>query len=103
MSGLVDPEAILSRFPDWIAKIHPVTGHASLSTRLERLGSSRKPSGSDASPVFCGANDVSQPNDGSAEKSQLTKEMDRPDASPKNGIISLQVISLVEAERLFNW
>jgi hypothetical protein len=69
MHGLVDSQAILSRFPDWIAKIHPVTGHASLSTRLEQLGSSRKPSGSDASPVFCGRNDVSQLNVESAEDS----------------------------------
>ncbi|ORY25458.1 putative transcription factor [Naematelia encephala] len=79
--------SILDRYADWTDKIH-ATGRDVLSRRLDVLLSSGRGndvSDYDESSVFCGR-----------------IEMARPDAAPEHDVITLQIISATEAQRLFN-
>ncbi|WWC88152.1 uncharacterized protein L201_003057 [Kwoniella dendrophila CBS 6074] len=83
-----DSASILDRFSDWTTKIHGITGKDDLMKRIDSLLSSDKGGISlqeEEPSVFCGRTDMA-----------------RPDAAPEHDVISLQMISLSEAQRLFD-
>lgn len=82
-------KSIFHRYSDWTDKIQPEGGKEAIMRRLDSLLLSKKPiemsSDVDEPSVFCGRIDMA-----------------RPDASPEHDVISLQIISLAEAQHLFD-
>ncbi|WVQ97772.1 hypothetical protein IAU59_004886 [Kwoniella sp. CBS 9459] len=80
-------QSILERYEEWTRKVHPVQGGKIVSDRLNALLSPQRDESMfvvDEPAVFSGRVDMS-----------------RPDASPEHDVISLQMLSLPEANHLF--
>ncbi|OCF41834.1 transcription factor [Kwoniella heveanensis CBS 569] len=80
-------QAILERYEEWTRKVHPVQGAKVVSDRLNALLSPHRDGSMslvDEPAVFSGRVDMS-----------------RPDASPEHDVISLQMLTLPEANHLF--
>ncbi|WVW80435.1 hypothetical protein I302_102417 [Kwoniella bestiolae CBS 10118] len=83
-----DGASILDRYSEWTSKIHGITGRGDLAKRLDVLLSA------DREEIASGVEDPSSFSG--------RTDMARPDAAPEYDVISLQVISLPEAQRLFD-
>nr|XP_018264996.1 uncharacterized protein I303_03178 [Kwoniella dejecticola CBS 10117]OBR87154.1 hypothetical protein I303_03178 [Kwoniella dejecticola CBS 10117] len=83
-----DSESILDRYSEWTNKVHGMTGRGYLTKRIDKLlsGENPKPSTEREEPsVFSGRTDMA-----------------RPDAAPEHDVITLQMLPLSEAQRLFD-
>ncbi|WRT65953.1 uncharacterized protein IL334_002904 [Kwoniella shivajii] len=83
-----DSSSILDQFSDWTEKVHPMTGRQVLSQRLNQLLSPENKDDTfsvEEPSVFCGRPDMA-----------------RPDVAPEHDVISLQMVSLPEAQHLFD-
>ncbi|WWD05445.1 hypothetical protein V865_003522 [Kwoniella europaea PYCC6329] len=83
-----DSSSILDQFSVWTSKVHGITGRADIAKRIDDLLSANRQElsiGADEPSSFCGRTDMA-----------------RPDAAPEHDVISLQMISLPEAQRLFD-
>ncbi|WVO25131.1 uncharacterized protein IAS62_006520 [Cryptococcus decagattii] len=81
-------KSIFDRYSDWAGKIQPEGGKEAIMRRLDSLLSNKlieMSSVVNEPSVFCGRIDMA-----------------RPDASPEHDVISLQIISLAEAQHLFD-
>nr|KIR44715.1 transcription factor [Cryptococcus bacillisporus CA1280] len=81
-------KSIFDRYSDWADKIQPEGGKEAIMRRLDSLLSNKlieMSSVVNEPSVFCGRIDMA-----------------RPDASPEHDVISLQIISLTEAQHLFD-
>ncbi|WWC96674.1 hypothetical protein V866_003546 [Kwoniella sp. B9012] len=83
-----DSGSILDQFSVWTSKVHGITGRGDIARRIDDLLSANRQElslGADEPSSFCGRTDMA-----------------RPDAAPEHDVISLHMISLPEAQRLFD-
>nr|XP_019007650.1 uncharacterized protein I206_07665 [Kwoniella pini CBS 10737]OCF46431.1 hypothetical protein I206_07665 [Kwoniella pini CBS 10737] len=83
-----DSGSILDRYSGWVDKVHNISGRPDLAKRLDKLLSSASHKSlmtAEEPSVFCGRTDMA-----------------RPDAAPEHDVVTLQMIPLSEAQRLFD-
>jgi hypothetical protein len=97
------PAAIIDSFKQYADQLHGTLGRGLLQARLDALLAQRHGSPlvyEDQPSIFTGRTDVGR---SPAQPGwRLIVQMSRPDAMPEHDVISLQMISLEEAQRLYD-